>query len=174
MAFDFISSYLIRFQHILFYVIMSLARFNLYGNSYSFLYKHMRDGKRERGGKWVWWAEVTGICVFWVWFSLVLKGCGDWRTRVAYVLVSHIVPSPLHVQVCAFDLQRYKPDKHLFRSCCPTFLCQPKTWVRLNPSLIDNFGRLRMLCVHRISSFYTVVCTFRSRIIYSLAFLDTT
>lgn len=39
MKFDEASKVLLSIQHRLYYVVMSLARFNLYANSYAFLYK---------------------------------------------------------------------------------------------------------------------------------------
>lgn len=112
MAFDLPSRFLLSVQHKLFYVVMSLARFNLYANSYSFLIKTARQRvlgkqKRLRGGRWTWWAEVLGLCVFWGWYGFGvlgdLKRKGGWKTAVGYLLVSHIVASPLHVQVNTFS-----------------------------------------------------------------------
>lgn len=96
---DQFSKIVLSMQHRLFYVIMAFARFNLYANSYSFLYQKAFDTKRARGGNWAWRLEVAGIIFFWTWFGSVLYGCGSWQKAVAYLLVSHIVTSPLHVQV---------------------------------------------------------------------------
>jgi delta8-fatty-acid desaturase len=99
MKFDGFANIIVRFQHLLFYTVMSLARFNLYANSYLFLAKRWNDGSRTRGGKWVWWAELLALAFFWTWYSRAITGCGHYRTRLAYFLISNIVPSPLHVQV---------------------------------------------------------------------------
>lgn len=97
MAHDFFAKIFLSVQHKLFYVVMSLARFNLYANSYSFLIKSGLQGRRE----WTWWLEIVGITFYWTWYSCVLRGCCSWKTALAYLLISHIVPSPLHVQVCS-------------------------------------------------------------------------
>lgn len=97
--FDRFASFFISLQHKLFYIIMLFGRFNLYINSYSFLINKASDTKRARGGRWAWYLEIAGICFFWTWFSSVLYGCGSWQKAVGYLIISHIVTSPLHVQV---------------------------------------------------------------------------
>jgi delta8-fatty-acid desaturase len=78
---------------------MSLARFNLYRLSYVFLAKAAFQPKKARGGRWWWWLEITGLCVFFYWYSSVLAGIPTWGTRICYLLITNIIPSPLHVQV---------------------------------------------------------------------------
>ena len=99
MAFDWFSKIALSIQHKLFYIIMAFGRFNLYVNSYTFLYQKYFDTKRARGGNWAWRLEITGLLFFWTWFGRVLYGCGTWQMALAYLLVSHVVTSPLHVQV---------------------------------------------------------------------------
>jgi len=99
LAFDFVTRTLISFQHYLFYVILSLARFNLYRLSYAHLISTIVSPKKRNPFPWHWWLEVVGLCVFYYWYTAVLGGIPNWSTRVAYVLITNIVPSPLHVQV---------------------------------------------------------------------------
>lgn len=99
MKFDLPARILLSVQHRLFYIIMAFARFNLYANSYVYLYQKSYDTKRARGGVWAFRLEVLGIMFFWTWYSRVLIGTGSWQNALAYLLISHIVPSPLHVQV---------------------------------------------------------------------------
>lgn len=99
MHFDRFAKYVIAMQHKLFYIVMLLGRFNLYRRSYEFLFNKAWDTKRARGGRWAWRLEVAGVIFFWFWFGRVLYGCGNWQTALAYLLVSHAVTSPLHVQV---------------------------------------------------------------------------
>ena len=102
MGFDRFAKLFLALQHKLFYVVMSLGRFNLYANSYAYLYKKAFDTKRARGGHWAWRLEMAGLIFFWAWFGYVLYGCGTWQKTLAYLLVSHVVTSPLHVQVIFF------------------------------------------------------------------------
>ncbi|PPQ87028.1 hypothetical protein CVT25_000005 [Psilocybe cyanescens] len=99
MKFDRFAKVVLSVQHKLFYIVMAFARFNLYANSYTYLYQKAFDTKRARGGWWAWRMEVIGIMFFWTWFGRVLYGCGSWQTALAYLIVSHAVTSPLHVQI---------------------------------------------------------------------------
>ncbi|KAG6912017.1 hypothetical protein DXG01_000265 [Tephrocybe rancida] len=99
MWFDRFAKAFVAVQHNLFYVIMMFARFNLYANSYVYLFKKAFDTRRARGGRWAWIMEICGIIFFWIWFGRVLYGCGSWQTALGYLLVSHITTSPLHVQI---------------------------------------------------------------------------
>ena len=78
---------------------MALARFNLYANSYVFLAKTAFQPSKAIGGRWWWWTEVAFIGLFYCWYIRVLQGCGSWQAALGFLLVSNIVPSPLHVQV---------------------------------------------------------------------------
>ncbi|KAF8807335.1 delta 8-sphingoloid desaturase protein [Phlegmacium glaucopus] len=99
MVFDRFAKLFLALQHRLFYVVMSFARFNLYGNSYTYLYRKAFDTRRARGGSWAWRLEMAGLVFFWTWFGRVLYGCGTWQKALAYLLVSHVVTSPLHIQI---------------------------------------------------------------------------
>ncbi|WFD31561.1 sphingolipid 8-(E)-desaturase [Malassezia sp. CBS 17886] len=93
LAIDAVARILLQYQHRLFFVIMSIARFNLYALSYSFL---LLRAKRDR---WLL-IEGVGVLVFWAWFGgLVLPALPSWKMLVAYLLISHIVTSPLHIQI---------------------------------------------------------------------------
>lgn len=99
LPFDFAARIFIRIQHRLFYVVMAFARFNLYRLSYTFLFNQRNDKVKARGGRWKWWAEVISIALFWTWYTAVLRGTGSWTNALLYFVISHVVPSPLHVQV---------------------------------------------------------------------------
>ncbi|KAF4623368.1 hypothetical protein D9613_001743 [Agrocybe pediades] len=99
MKLDVFAKIFLQIQHKIFYVVMAFARFNLYANSYTYLYQKYFDTKRARGGNWAWRLEMAGILFFWTWFGRVLYGCGSWQTALVYLLVSHAVTSPLHVQI---------------------------------------------------------------------------
>lgn len=75
------------------------GRFNLYFLSYDFIAKNAFKRAKARGGKWAMRLEILGLVLFWSWFGAILYGCGTWKKALMYLLVSHIVTSPLHVQV---------------------------------------------------------------------------
>ncbi|KIK68966.1 hypothetical protein GYMLUDRAFT_34995 [Collybiopsis luxurians FD-317 M1] len=98
--FDFASKIMISIQHRLFYVIMAFARFNLYRLSYTSMFFKIFEKRRARGGRWAVCLEFIGVAFFWYWFGfIVLRGCGSWQKALAYLLVSHITTSPIHVQI---------------------------------------------------------------------------
>ncbi|THH34139.1 hypothetical protein EUX98_g158 [Antrodiella citrinella] len=110
MPFDAVAKYTIPIQHYTFYIVMSLARFNLYALSYSFLAKNAFAPKKAIGGRWWWWTEIVALCLFYTWYGAVLRGCGNWKTALVYLLVSNIVPSPLHVQIVLSHFSRSTAD----------------------------------------------------------------
>ena len=92
LSFDAPARIFLKAQHQLYYIVMSLGRFNLYANSYGFL---TLKAKRDR-----WFVvETTFLAIFWTWYGALLASCPTWGVRIGYLLISHIVTSPLHVQV---------------------------------------------------------------------------
>lgn len=125
MTFDSLAAALIPLQHKLFYIVLSLARFNLYANSYSFILLRARR-------TWDWIIEVLAVTGFWTWYGLLLYGTPSWKVVLGYLLVSHMVSSPVHVQVCLHKLMRVPPNfkPHLLndtRLSCLTFRAQQRT-----------------------------------------------
>lgn len=128
LAYDLPSRIFLTVQHKIYYVVMSLGRFNLYANSYGFL------ALKARRDKW-FWIETTGLVFFWYWFAILYLGTmPTWSTRIAALLISHIVTSPLHVQIVLSHFAQSSEDLGL-RECfasrqirttmdvlCPTYL----------------------------------------------------
>lgn len=93
MEFDIFSKTMIAIQHRIYYVVLSLARFNLYANSYMFL----AGPKAKRNAFWRF--EIAGIAFYWMYFGGILWSQRNWQMRLAYLLISHVAASPVHVQV---------------------------------------------------------------------------
>ncbi|CAL1695623.1 unnamed protein product [Somion occarium] len=110
MAFDAIAKIFIPIQHKLFYVIMCFARFNLYVLSYTFLAKHAFEPRKAVGGRWWWWGEVICLGLFFCWYSSLLMAIGNWKTALGYLVVSHVVTSPLHIQIVLSHFSRSTED----------------------------------------------------------------
>jgi sphingolipid 8-(E)-desaturase len=128
LAYDLPSRIFLTVQHKIYYVVMSLGRFNLYANSYGFL------ALKARRDKW-FWIETTGLVFFWYWFAyLYLGAMPAWSTRISALLISHIVTSPLHVQIVLSHFAQSSEDLGLRESfasrqirttmdvLCPTYL----------------------------------------------------
>ncbi|EJP67681.1 fatty acid desaturase [Beauveria bassiana ARSEF 2860] len=91
---------LVPWQKYTYYPIMGIARFNLYLLSWI----HVLFRSSQLGGSKAWWirpTEIAFMACYWFIFGylLLLRTLPDWRTRVLYVLVSHIITMPLHVQI---------------------------------------------------------------------------
>lgn len=99
MAYDAASKFMLKVQNYTYYPIMMLARFNLSRLSWEYLLK----GQAPKKGPawWHLWLELGGQIFFWYWYGyLVLyKTIPDWNNRLVFLMVSHVIPSPLHVQI---------------------------------------------------------------------------
>ncbi|KAK2756733.1 hypothetical protein FQN54_005179 [Arachnomyces sp. PD_36] len=99
MEYDAVSRLVVRYQHLLYYPVLTLGRFNLYLLSWEYLF--LGQGPRKGAAWWHRWFEIAGQLFFWAWFGYGILYCSipDWYNRVAFVLISHMVTAPLHVQI---------------------------------------------------------------------------
>jgi delta8-fatty-acid desaturase len=89
---DAVAKFLVGFQHILFYPVMAIARWNLYAQGILFLL----SGHDTTHYKWT---ELTGICMFFSWmFTVAFSMPTGWET-FGWMMVSHGVAGILHVQI---------------------------------------------------------------------------
>jgi len=81
----------------MYYPLLTLGRFNLYVQSWIFLLS--AQGPRKGPAWWHRWFEIVGNMIFWLWFGYGIVGHipGHWN-RFVFVMVSHMVTMPLHVQ----------------------------------------------------------------------------
>jgi len=143
MPFDAAARFFLRHQHKLYFAIMAVARFNLYALSYSFL---LLRARRDR-----WLAlEVTGLVVFW--YTLVravLAPLPSWPLRLAYLLVSHVVTSPLHVQIVLSHFAQDTTDLGP-AECFAARQIRTTMDVQCPPSLDFVHGGLHMQVAHHL------------------------
>ncbi|KAL8668231.1 MAG: hypothetical protein Q9202_000209 [Teloschistes flavicans] len=99
MTYDCFARYAIRYQHLLYYPVMLLGRFNLYRLSWEYLIRGL--GPRKGPAWWHRWFEISGHVFFWTWFGygILYRSIPDARSRFVFVMVSHMVTGPLHVQI---------------------------------------------------------------------------
>jgi delta8-fatty-acid desaturase len=99
MAYDAISKITIRFQHHLYYPILLFGRFNLYRLSWEYLF--MGQAPRKGPAWWHRWFEIVGQAFFWTWFGygLLYSSIPTAFDRWVFLLVSHMVTMPVHVQI---------------------------------------------------------------------------
>jgi len=99
MIYDPPAKFFVRAQHHLYYIVLAFGRFNLYRLSWQHIL--LRQAPRKGPAWWHYWIEVVGLVFFWTWFGYgILYKClpTNWH-RFAYLLVSHIATSPVHVQI---------------------------------------------------------------------------
>lgn len=107
---DAASRFFVSMQHKLYYVVMSLARFNLFANSYHFLLTKAKPGFYRN-------LELSGVAFFWLWFGAgVLRSIPGWTTRIGFLLVCFIVTSPLHIQIVLSHFAQSTEDLGLYES----------------------------------------------------------
>jgi delta8-fatty-acid desaturase len=99
MHYDAAARFFIRLQHHLYYVILLFGRFNLYRLSWL----HLLAGKGPKKGVAAWhrWLEIAGHLFFWGWYGygiLYRSIDSNWH-RFVFLIVSHLVTTPVHVQI---------------------------------------------------------------------------
>ncbi|WQF81096.1 Putative cytochrome b5-like heme/steroid binding domain, fatty acid desaturase [Colletotrichum destructivum] len=98
---DAAADVLSKYQAYTYYPVMGVARFNLY--LLSWLHVLSRRSS-QLGSSKAWWirpTEILFMACFWYIFGyrLILCTLPTWPIRVAFVLISHIITMPLHVQI---------------------------------------------------------------------------
>ena len=99
MTYDPFARFMLQYQHYLYYPILLFGRFNLYRLSWEYLI--IGQGPKK-GPAWCHrWLEITGQIFFWYWFGykLVYQSIPTAAGRFAFVMVSHMITAPLHVQI---------------------------------------------------------------------------
>jgi len=99
MTYDPFAKFVVRHQHYLYYPILLFGRFNLYRLSWEYLILGL--GPRKGPAWWHRWLEIAGQVFFWYWFGylVVYKSIPTAAGRWAFIMVSHMITAPLHVQI---------------------------------------------------------------------------
>jgi delta8-fatty-acid desaturase len=99
MPYDKAAQFFIRLQHHLYYVILLFGRFNLYRLSWAFLLTG--QGPRKGIAAWHRWLEIAGHVFFWSWFGygILYRSIDTNWNRFLFLIVSHLVTTPVHVQI---------------------------------------------------------------------------
>ncbi|KAK2839270.1 hypothetical protein FQN49_006304 [Arthroderma sp. PD_2] len=100
MKLDAAARFFIKYQHYLYYPILLMGRFNLYRLSWTYLLDPVQAPRKGLA----WWhryLEIAGQLVFWYWFGYrtLYLSILTWSSRIGFLLISHMVTAPLHVQL---------------------------------------------------------------------------
>lgn len=103
---DSAAKFFIRHQHILFFPIMMLARFNLYAQSWVLL---LTTDNKKSIVAYFRKHEIVSLAVFAVWVTAVALSMPTTVQACAWMLLSHAVTCLLHVQICFshFSMETY-------------------------------------------------------------------
>mmetsp|Transcript_8037 Transcript_8037/g.19365 ORF Transcript_8037/g.19365 Transcript_8037/m.19365 type:complete len:492 (+) Transcript_8037:227-1702(+) len=97
LPFDRISQIVVRFQHLLYYPILAVARVNLYLQSFLLCLSPYPVFRRWGGKSRT--KELACLGFFWAWFSLLVAQLPTAGERIAFVMLAHAVSGILHVQI---------------------------------------------------------------------------
>ncbi|KAH8197449.1 hypothetical protein TruAng_008380 [Truncatella angustata] len=100
MNFDAAARFFIKHQHYLYYPILLMGRFNLYVLAWSYLLDPVQ-APRKGPAWWHRYLELAGQVFFWYWFGYrtLYLSIPTWSSRITFLLISHMVTAPLHVQL---------------------------------------------------------------------------
>ena len=109
--FGYVAKWLIPSQSKLYYLVMALARCNLYLQSYLFLLKG--DAYVRKRIHTARMTELVCLVLFALWFSLLLMQLPFTSWRILFFLISHSLAGILHVQITLshFTMKTYL-EKH--------------------------------------------------------------
>lgn len=96
---DKVADYAVPYQKYTYYPVMGIARFNLY--LLSWLHLISRRSMNIGAAAWTRPTELACMVCYWFLFGycLLWRCVPTWTLRVLFVLVSHIITMPLHVQI---------------------------------------------------------------------------
>ena len=100
------AKFFLKHQHILFPLVMALARFNLYVQSYILLLT--TDNKKAIVMNYRK-EEFLGMGIFFTWVGFVCCSMPTWGESLQWLLISHAFTALLHVQICLshFSMETY-------------------------------------------------------------------
>ncbi|KAJ4291534.1 hypothetical protein N0V88_006131 [Collariella sp. IMI 366227] len=149
MAYDAAARFFIALQHHLYYVILLFGRFNLYRLSWVYLLGG--QGPKKGIAAWHRWLEIAGQIFFWTWFGyfLVYRSIPTASARIWFILVSHFVTTPVHVQITLSHFAMSTADLGVHESFPQKML---RTTMDVDcPEWLDFFhGGLQFQAIHHL------------------------
>ena len=99
MEYDAAARVLVRIQSWTYYLVLLFGRFNLYRLTWEYLIFDL--GPKKGSARWHRWLEFAGQAFFWAWYGygIVFRAIDSNWGRFVFVMVSHMVTMPLHVQI---------------------------------------------------------------------------
>nr|OQO31764.1 hypothetical protein B0A51_00666 [Rachicladosporium sp. CCFEE 5018] len=149
MSFDAMAQFTLKYQHYLYYPLLTFGRFNLYALSWQYIFGF--QGPRKGPAWWHRYLEMVGQVFFWYWFGylVVYKSTPSPWTRVLFVLISHATTTPVHVQITLSHFAMSTSDLGVAESFPQRML---RTTMDVDcPQWLDFFhGGLQFQAVHHL------------------------
>jgi delta8-fatty-acid desaturase len=149
MPYDTFARLAIPWQKYLYYPLLTLGRFNLYRLTWEYLLL----GQAPRRGP-AWWhryLELAGQAFFWSWFGygILYRSIPTLPGRLAFILASHMITVPLHVQITLSHFAMSTADLGVDESF-PQKMLRTTMDVECPPWLDFFHGGLQFQAVHHL------------------------
>ncbi|KAL4895548.1 fatty acid desaturase-domain-containing protein [Aspergillus ambiguus] len=149
MYLDAAAKVLLKYQNYLYYPILLFGRFNLYRLSWEYLL--LGQAPKKGPAWWHRWFEIAGQVFFWTWFGYGILYCTipNWSGRLSFILISHMVTAPLHVQITLSHFAMSTADLGVHESFPQKML---RTTMDVDcPTWLDFFhGGLQFQAIHHL------------------------
>ena len=149
MDFDAVARWAVKHQDYLYYPILAMGRFNLYRLSWEYLLLGL--GPRTGPAWWHRWLEIAGHIFFWTWYGYGILYCSiptAWD-RFVFVMISHMVTGPLHVQITLSHFAMSTADLGVHESF-PQKMLRTTMDVDCPPWLDFIHGGLQFQAIHHL------------------------
>jgi delta8-fatty-acid desaturase len=149
MTYDGFAKFMARCQKYSYYPVMMFGRFNLYRLSWEYLFLGL--GPKKGPARWHRWLEIAGQLFFWAWFGygILYTSIPTAAGRLAFVLTSHMITAPLHIQITLSHFAMSTADLGVAESFPQRML---RTTMDVDcPEWLDFFhGGLQFQAVHHL------------------------
>ena len=149
MSYDAFARFMLKYQHWLYYPLLTFGRFNLYVLSWQYIF--LGQGPRKGPAWWHRYLEVAGQLFFWYWFGYltVYKSIPTGWDRFVFVMVSHMITAPVHVQITLSHFAMSTADLGVAESFPQRML---RTTMDVDcPAWLDFFhGGLQFQAIHHL------------------------
>merc|ERR1711939_1033488 len=99
MTYDPVAKFMLKYQHLMYYPLLTFGRFNLYVLSWTYIFG--LQGPRKGPAWWHRYLEIAGQLFFWYWYAYltVYQSIPSGWSRFGFVMISNMIAMPVHVQI---------------------------------------------------------------------------
>lgn len=110
MSYGSAAKFTLRYQHYLYYPVLTFGRFDLYLLSWQYI--SLGQGPRKGPAWWHQFFEIVGQLFFWYWYDYltIYRSVPTGWNRFMVVIVSHTITIPLYAQLTLSHFARSTAD----------------------------------------------------------------